>query len=415
MSRKAAYWSAFLMLVCWASLVVPASAQHFKQVKGSLTSVSAGRNEVFGIDGKNQVWRYEPSSKSFSKIAKASFNAMAVGGGNLSQLDEVWGVNASQDVYRFNYRTKEFVQVPGVIYQIAVGVGNQDDCHPYEVWGTNSLEEIFRYNYCTNAFDQIAGSLFQVATGNGDVWGLNSGGQIFHFNFGTESFNLVPGKLVQIAVGVNDVCGIDLNGDVFRYDPNAGAFNNIGGVGGIGGIAGDAFEVSAGGDGLWIAGINGNVFRFDSSNGSFMTNLQAISRKLPPDPEPASLESTSSARSSRLFDLNDAKLGGRLKSDSAVVPVVLGQSPHLSPTKLYGEHMPKYVIERDPPGAGKFTSNQLKAILQTSCSVLPKLGSDIQWIESFVTSEKIYCISSTERRTDQGTCGPWRVPVASGF
>lgn len=54
--------------------------------------------------------------------------------------------------------------------------------------------------------------------------------------------------------------------------------------------------------------------------------------------------------------------------------------------------MPKYVIERDIPGAGEFTSDQLKAISQTSCSVLRKLGFEIQWIESFVTADKIYCI-----------------------
>jgi len=54
--------------------------------------------------------------------------------------------------------------------------------------------------------------------------------------------------------------------------------------------------------------------------------------------------------------------------------------------------MPKYVIERDIPGAGDFTNDQLKEISQTSCSVLRKLGYEIQWIESFVTPDKIYCI-----------------------
>jgi hypothetical protein len=54
--------------------------------------------------------------------------------------------------------------------------------------------------------------------------------------------------------------------------------------------------------------------------------------------------------------------------------------------------MPKYVIERDIPGAGEFTHDQLKDISQTSCSVLRKLGYEIQWIESFVTTDKIYCI-----------------------
>ena len=54
--------------------------------------------------------------------------------------------------------------------------------------------------------------------------------------------------------------------------------------------------------------------------------------------------------------------------------------------------MPKYVIERELPGAGKLTPEQLKAISQTSCGVLSKLGPQIQWVHSYVTDDKIYCI-----------------------
>ena len=56
--------------------------------------------------------------------------------------------------------------------------------------------------------------------------------------------------------------------------------------------------------------------------------------------------------------------------------------------------MPKYVIEREIPGAGKFSAEQLKAISQTSCGVLSKMGPQIQWIHSYVTTDKIYCIYS---------------------
>jgi hypothetical protein len=55
-------------------------------------------------------------------------------------------------------------------------------------------------------------------------------------------------------------------------------------------------------------------------------------------------------------------------------------------------YMPKFVIERTIPGAGDLSADQLKAISQTSCSVLRSLGPEIQWIESFVTSDKIYCV-----------------------
>lgn len=54
--------------------------------------------------------------------------------------------------------------------------------------------------------------------------------------------------------------------------------------------------------------------------------------------------------------------------------------------------MPKFIIERDIPNAGAFTPEQLKAISQKSRQVLCKLGTDIQWIHSYVAGDKIYCI-----------------------
>lgn len=54
--------------------------------------------------------------------------------------------------------------------------------------------------------------------------------------------------------------------------------------------------------------------------------------------------------------------------------------------------MPKYVIEREIPGAGNLTADELKGISQKSCGVLQNLGPQIQWVESFVTGDKIYCL-----------------------
>ena len=54
--------------------------------------------------------------------------------------------------------------------------------------------------------------------------------------------------------------------------------------------------------------------------------------------------------------------------------------------------MPKYVIERELPGAGSLTEEQVLAISQKSCGVLKNLGPQIQWIESYVTPDKIYCV-----------------------
>jgi hypothetical protein len=54
--------------------------------------------------------------------------------------------------------------------------------------------------------------------------------------------------------------------------------------------------------------------------------------------------------------------------------------------------MPKYVIEREIPGAGNLSASDLKGISQTSCGVLSKMGPQIQWLQSYVTGDKIYCV-----------------------
>lgn len=54
--------------------------------------------------------------------------------------------------------------------------------------------------------------------------------------------------------------------------------------------------------------------------------------------------------------------------------------------------MPKYVIEREIPGAGKLSAKALKAISQKSCAVLRDMGPQIQWVQSYVTDDKIYCV-----------------------
>jgi hypothetical protein len=54
--------------------------------------------------------------------------------------------------------------------------------------------------------------------------------------------------------------------------------------------------------------------------------------------------------------------------------------------------MPKFVIERDIPEAGKMSPQELQAISQTSCGVLREMGPQIQWVHSYVTDDKIYCV-----------------------
>jgi hypothetical protein len=70
--------------------------------------------------------------------------------------------------------------------------------------------------------------------------------------------------------------------------------------------------------------------------------------------------------------------------------------------------MPKYVIERTIPGAGKLTLAELQSIAQKSCGVLRDMGPQIQWVQSFVTDDKVYCVyiapdaDSCRRHAQQG-------------
>jgi hypothetical protein len=58
--------------------------------------------------------------------------------------------------------------------------------------------------------------------------------------------------------------------------------------------------------------------------------------------------------------------------------------------------MPKYVIERDIPGAGNLSAEQLKGLSQKSCGVLRELGPTVQWVESYVTGDRVYCVYIAE-------------------
>ena len=70
--------------------------------------------------------------------------------------------------------------------------------------------------------------------------------------------------------------------------------------------------------------------------------------------------------------------------------------------------MPKYVIERELPGAGKLSKEELRAISQKSVDVLRDMGPEIQWVQSYVSDDKIYCVynaPSAELVKQHATCG----------
>ena len=283
MSRKNVSCGVLFILMSWTSLVVPASAQHFEQVPGTLVSVAAGRNEVFGLGSGGSIYRYNASTKTFGRIP-GSLRQIAVGGGTLSQLDEVWGLSGGE-VYRFNYTTEVFDHIAAPSFtQIIVGEGaaqnvlssslNPDKCYPYEVWGLGPVSggpnQIARYNFCENTFESyFTGNIIQAATGAGDVWGL----QRAHNPLAADPFQFLDSQgelnflfssgspLTQIAVGVSGVWGVNNSNQVYRYDPNTTGFDQV---------AGTLVQIAAGGDGVWGLDPLGQIWLWDPSSASFV-------------------------------------------------------------------------------------------------------------------------------------------------
>jgi hypothetical protein len=295
-----------LPLICSTAAVIPASAQHFEQMEGALTQVAAGRNEVWGLDG-SEIYRFNANSKKFAKI-KGSLAQIAVGGGTLTQLDEVWGINSSGDVYRYDFSTKSLVFIAGgkecptcfpVAYsQIAAGPGYEDSCHPYEIWGLNNFGTV-RYNYCSSQFDTISNpsgiSFAQIATAGGDVWALSptsgtkkgvttnvweyapayDGWFVGGFSVGDSL------EFTQITVGVNDVWGISKGAEGqacwFPWAPSDYISDMSGGCW-------LTAQVATGGDGVWaiysISGANGLIARWDFQQAGFSSPFSLTSPAL---------------------------------------------------------------------------------------------------------------------------------------
>lgn len=316
MSRSNIRFVVCLMLIFWIVAVLPASAQHFQQmnIEGpGLSYIAAGRNEVWGLHynysggplpSSEEVYRFDPSTQRFVQVSGSLFR-IALGGGTVSQPDEVWGIGNGA-VYRFNYSTNAFVYVAGGVQckyclffdfsQIAVGEGDYDNCHPYEVWALGGIlgqSNTYRYNYCTDSFDEIAAprglcppspcTLTNVWVGSNDIWATDQNGATWHYQntpnqiFGvTQNWALIEqtggqGGLRQIAVGVNDVWGVTVGGvTVARWDPMVGLGPDNSPVGGFwvqpnDGLASDIIQIAAGGEGVWAIRPT-DVCRWDSGS-----------------------------------------------------------------------------------------------------------------------------------------------------
>ena len=256
---------AVLALVLGMACTQTAPAQTFKKVKVALNAplvqVASGGASAWALASNGNPYTF--NGKNFVLANSISLSQIAVGGGNATQADAVWALNSSGNIYRAtkNASIWTFSQVPGVLDTIAVGPGYRDNCHPYEVWGLNTGSQIYRYNYCTHGFDQVPGILCDVKVGYGDVWGAQCGPSIYRFAFEAGAFLQVDSHNFKgfpaLAVGPNgNVWAIDMGdsgGRTYFYDPVSVRFFLL---------DSGSSQIQAGGDGIWV--IKGvNVYRLE--------------------------------------------------------------------------------------------------------------------------------------------------------
>ena len=251
-------------LVLGIACMQSASAQTFKNVKvngnAPLVQVASGGASVWALASSGHPYIFKGGS--FVLANNISLSQIAVGGGTAAQADAVWALNSSGSIFRASKTGTSWVfsQVPGVLDLIAVGPGYQDSCHPYEVWGLNPSAQIYRYNFCGSTFEQEPGLLCDIHVGGGDIWGPDCGPDVFRFNFSTGNFDQISdpfGAFPALTVGPGGVeWAIDSGtSDVYRYDDSVG-FVNLGCC---------LTQIQAGGNGVW--GVKGNetIYRWEPS------------------------------------------------------------------------------------------------------------------------------------------------------
>jgi hypothetical protein len=136
----------------------------------------------------NLTTRYNFCTSAFDNIAATvGFTNISVGGG------EVWALNTSHQIFRFDPSSTSFVQMPGFLTSIAVGADG--------VWGLYG-NTIYEFNPAIQNWDWVPGSLAAISAGGDGFWGINSNRQIYRYQASTRSFVLVPNDLsTQISVG----------------------------------------------------------------------------------------------------------------------------------------------------------------------------------------------------------------------
>ena len=226
----------------------------------SLQQISVGGDgTLWGVSSSGQIFIYDERTENWVEIS-GSLTHVAVGSNGA-----VWGLNAAGSVYRWSTAAQSWDSIAGNLAQLAVGADG-------DVWGLNSGNEIYHFEAGTQSWSWIPGELEQISVGfDGAVWGINSQQEIYRFNPGTQRFEQVPGSLTQIAVGADgDVWGINSGGQIYHFDRVGGAWDQV---------TGTLAQVSVGsGANVWGIGSAGQVYQYDSQSGGWSSHAGTLAQ-----------------------------------------------------------------------------------------------------------------------------------------
>jgi len=193
----------------------------FDNVSGTLTSIGAGAEGVWGVNSANgHVYAYNTSTKSFEPPPHGEpselFESIYVGDYGIGP----WALDSSDNAWLFNTTTGYFDETNGVVTSIAVGSG--------EVWGITSADTVWMYDPGTEKWVEpdTSARLVEISLGSdSQIWGVNSSGEVYKFNTNPKilRFQLVSPQppesiyLVRVSAGGAGIFALAGSGNVYKY------------------------------------------------------------------------------------------------------------------------------------------------------------------------------------------------------
>jgi len=234
-----------------------AASHVFDLVPGSLVQIAVGGGNmeqpdaVWGVNSYGQIFQY--SQSSWIRFA-GQLNSISVGTGHGGCYPyEVWGINSLYEAWRFNFCSHGWEVGTGTFQSIVSSGG--------EVWAVaTTTGNVYRFNFSTLSFNQVPGTANQIylTGGSGTVFATRSVPllhlfAVFWFDPSAQNWYSTPGGVHAFAAGGNEIWGLDGSGALLKYTPSTQAWTSYGG-------SYSQVAVGNGGGGVWTIDSSGRVY-----------------------------------------------------------------------------------------------------------------------------------------------------------